>query len=88
MKNGHGKFDFVEPLYYNSITDHMLDAMFYYSDQKQDQPVYPKYLELLGYLCDNHDFCPVYKKEFKRAVEIYGEETAKAWYQEFNLPEE
>lgn len=88
FEENNGRYDFVEPLYYESITDNFLDAMVYLKDQEADDPIYPIYLELLGYLCNNHDFCPVYKKEFKRAIEIYGEEVATKWYAEFNIPEE
>ncbi|MBD3637980.1 MAG: hypothetical protein HUJ25_11550 [Crocinitomicaceae bacterium] len=78
--------DFVEQLYHQKITMLMLDAMLYIQDFDAELPIYPKYLELIGLICKKQDFCPVYKKEYKRACDIYGEETVNSWYKEFDLP--
>jgi ankyrin repeat protein len=88
IKEGYAKFEFVEQLYINSVTENFLDAMLLISDYSQDSPVYPKYLELIGLICEKHDFCPVYKKEYKKACDIYGEDVVNGWYKEFNLPTE
>ena len=86
-KAGKSDLSFVHQFYQNGITMNMLNAMLFIEDFNSDNPVYPKYLEFLGMMCNDAEFCPVYKKEFKTAVKIYGD-AAEEWYNEYNIPTE
>lgn len=87
-KEGRSDLAFVRQFYANSVTMNMLDAMLFIEDFNSDQPLYPKYLEFVGMLCEDAEFCPVYKKEFKTACKIYGDEIVTEWYEKYGVPEE
>ena len=86
--DGKGDLSFVPQFYQDGITMNILNAMLYIEDFNSENPIYKKYLSLLGALCEKAEFCPVYKKEYKTAVKIYGEEKVSEWYEEYNLPVE
>lgn len=85
-RKGKSNLDFIPQFYSNGITLNFLDAMLFINDFESEQPVYAQYLNLLGVLCSDGEFCPVYKKEYKTAVKIYGEEQVSEWYDIYNLP--
>ncbi|UKN03645.1 hypothetical protein K6119_08980 [Paracrocinitomix mangrovi] len=85
-ENGEGNYDYVKRLYYNKINVNYLNAMLLTDDYTSESPIYPKYLELLSVICEKNDFCPVYKKEYKKACKIYGKEVVTDWYTKYSLP--
>ena len=88
LEAGKGDESFGERLYSTGITMNILESMTFVYDFDQEYPLYSNYLKLLGWYCENSDFCPVYKKEYKTAVKIYGEELVNEWYEKYDLPKE
>lgn len=86
LETGKGDEGFGERLYSEGITMNILESMTYVYDFDQEIPLYPNYLKLLGWYCENSEFCPVYKKEYKTACKIYGEDLVNEWYEKYELP--
>ena len=86
-EKGTSDLSFVTQFYSEGITNNILDAMLYIEDFNSEAPVYELYLKFLGILCEEAEFCPVYKKEYKTAKKIYGVKVDE-WYEKYNLPTE
>ncbi|MEZ4922575.1 MAG: ankyrin repeat domain-containing protein [Crocinitomicaceae bacterium] len=79
-------FKFNEFYYQQKINLSMLDVFFSIEDHVSNNPLLPKYLQLLGKAYAIDGFNTIAVKEYKIACKFYGKDKIDHWFNQYEIP--